>query len=305
MLGAARKDWLDWLATERRAAPRTITAYGTDLDDLTDFLVSHLGAPLDAGALAGLTHADFRAWIAARRRRGIGAASNARAISAMRSFFRRLDRRGLVHNAIALSLQAPKRPHRTPRAITPDQAMQMVAAPVGRGAASDWQARRDHAVLCLLYGAGLRISEALALTIADTPLPHTLRVTGKGNKTRIVPILPQVRDAVEAARAACPFDEAPDRPLFLGARGGPLRPEIVQAAVRRLRGSLGLPDTVTPHALRHSFATHLLGAGGDLRSIQELLGHASLSTTQIYTEVDTESLYATYARARDASAKTR
>ncbi len=303
MLAQARRDWLTWLATERRAAPRTITAYSTDLDDLTDFLVSHLDGPLDAEALSGLTHADFRAWVAARRRRGLGATSNARAISAVRSFFRRLDRRGLVHNAIALSLQAPKRPHRTPKAITPDQAMAMIAAPVDRAAAADWQARRDHAVLGLLYGAGLRISEALGLTVADAPLPRTLRVTGKGNKTRIVPILPQVRNAVEAARAACPYDETPDRPLFLGARGGPLRPEIVQAAVRRLRGNLGLPDSVTPHALRHSFATHLLGAGGDLRSIQELLGHASLSTTQIYTEVDTESLYATYARARDASAK--
>lgn len=305
MLGAARKDWLTWLETERRAAPRTLTAYSTDLDDLTDFLVSHLAAPLDAQALAGLTHADFRAWIAARRRRGLSATSNARAISAIRSFFRRLDRRGVLHNAIALSLQAPKRPHRTPKAITPDQALRMVAAPVDPHVSPDWQARRDHAVLSLLYGAGLRISEALALTVADAPLPRTLRVTGKGNKTRIVPVLPQVRDAVEASRTVCPFDETPDRALFLGTRGGPLRPEIVQAAVRRLRGSLGLPDTVTPHALRHSFATHLLGAGGDLRSIQELLGHASLSTTQIYTEVDTESLYATYARARDAAAKAR
>lgn len=305
MLAAARKDWLTWLANERRAAPRTLTAYSADLDDLTDFLVSHLGRCIDGQVLASLTHADFRAWIAARRRRGLGATSNARAISAVRSFFRRLDRRGVLHNAIALSLQAPRRPHRTPKAITPDQAMDMIAAPVAPQAAADWQARRDHAVLSLLYGAGLRISEALDLTVADVPLPRTLRVTGKGNKTRIVPILPQVRDAVEACRSACPFDETPNRALFLGARGGPLRPEIVQATVRRLRGSLGLPDAVTPHALRHSFATHLLGAGGDLRSIQELLGHASLSTTQIYTEVDTESLYATYSRARDATARAR
>lgn len=302
MFHAARQDWIRWLTDERRAAPNTIKAYESDLDDFADFMGTHLGERLDAAALAGLRHSDFRAWIAARRRRGLGAATNARAISAIRSFFRRLDRQGLVHNATALSLQAPKKPHRTPRAITPEQALDLVAAPVSAGGATDWQAARDHAVLCLLYGAGLRISEVLALRVSDAPLPRTLRITGKGNKTRVVPILSALRDAVETARQACPHAERPDRSLFVGARGGPLRPETVQTAIRRLRGSLGLPDSVTPHALRHSFATHLLGAGADLRSIQELLGHASLSTTQIYTEVDTESLYSTYSRARKAAA---
>ena len=301
MFHAARQDWIRWLTNERRAAPRTVSAYAGDLDDFADFMGTHLGQLLDADTLSGLRHADFRAWIAARRRRGLGAASNARAISSIRSFFRRLDRQGVVHNAIALSLQAPKKPHRTPKAVTPDQALDLVAAPVST-ATTDWQAARDHAVLCLLYGAGLRISEVLSLRVGDAPLPRTLRITGKGNKVRIVPVLPVLRDAVETARQACPHPERPERSLFVGARGGPLRPEIVQATVRRLRGSLGLPDSVTPHALRHSFATHLLGAGGDLRSIQELLGHASLSTTQIYTEVDTESLYSTYSRARKAAA---
>ena len=302
MFHAARQDWIRWLTDERRAAPNTIKAYVSDLDDFADFMATHLGERLDAPALAGLCHADFRAWIAARRRRGLGAATNARAISAVRSFFRRLDRQGRVHNPTALSLQAPKKPHRTPRAITPEQALDLVAAPVSAGGAVDWQAARDHAVLCLLYGAGLRISEVLGLQVADAPLPRTLRITGKGNKTRVVPILSALRDAVETARQACPHAESPERSLFVGARGGPLRPETVQAAIRRLRGSLGLPESVTPHALRHSFATHLLGAGADLRSIQELLGHASLSTTQIYTEVDTESLYSTYSRARRAAA---
>ncbi len=302
MFHAARQDWIRWLTDERRAAPNTIRAYASDLDDFADFMRTHLGESPDASALAGLRHADFRAWIAARRRRGLGAATNARAISAIRSFFRRLDRQGLVHNATALSLQAPKKPHRTPKAITPEQALDLVAAPVSAGGAVDWQAARDHAVLCLLYGAGLRISEVLSLRVSDAPLPRSLRITGKGNKTRVVPILPVLRDAVETARQACPHAESPERSLFVGARGGPLRPETVQAAIRRLRGSLGLPESVTPHALRHSFATHLLGAGADLRSIQELLGHASLSTTQIYTEVDTESLYSTYNRARKAAA---
>ncbi len=302
MFHAARQDWIRWLTDERRAAPNTIKAYVSDLDDFADFMATHMARRLDAAALKDLRHADFRAWIAGRRRRGLGAATNARAISAIRSFFRRLDRQGLVHNATALSLQAPKKPHRTPRAITPEQALDLVAAPVSAGGAVDWQAARDHAVLCLLYGAGLRISEVLALQVGDAPLPRTLRITGKGNKTRIVPILPILRDAVETARQVCPHAESPERSLFVAARGGPLRPETVQAAIRRLRGSLGLPDSVTPHALRHSFATHLLGAGADLRSIQELLGHASLSTTQIYTEVDTESLYSTYSRARKAAA---
>ncbi len=300
---AARQDWIRWLTDERRAAANTVTAYTGDLDDFADFMGTHLGAGLDAESLRSLRHADFRAWIAARRRRGLGAASNARAISAIRSFFRRLDRQGLVHNAIALSLKAPKKPHRTPRAITPDQALDLVAAPVSTGAAPDWQAARDHAVLCLLYGAGLRISEVLSLKVADAPLPRSLRITGKGGKVRMVPVLPALHDAVEIARQSCPHPETPGRSLFTGARGGPLRPEIVQAAIRRLRGSLGLPDSVTPHALRHSFATHLLGAGADLRSIQELLGHASLSTTQIYTEVDTESLYSTYSWARRGTAR--
>lgn len=294
---AARRSWLDWLRHERRLAPRTLAAYAHDVDDLAQFLSGHLGRRVTIEVLAGIEPAQLRAWLADRRRRGIGAASNARALSAVKSLFRRLDRLGLAHNAVALSFTPPKLPHRTPKPLGAAAALKLVDQPL-EGRAGDWQALRERAVLCLLYGAGLRISEALALTVADTPLAETIRVTGKGGKTRLVPVLPAVSEAVEAYRRACPFDETPTRPLFLGARGRPLRPEIVQAEMRRLRGALGLPETATPHALRHSFATHLLGGGGDLRAIQELLGHASLSTTQIYTDVDADALYDTYRRSR-------
>ncbi|MEC9347231.1 MAG: tyrosine recombinase XerC [Pseudomonadota bacterium] len=295
-LDIARRDWLDWLEHERRLAARTVEAYARDLDDFLGFLTRHRGRPPTLDSLNDLGPPDFRAWLAHRRRRGVGAASNARGISALKSFFRRLDRAGTLHNAAAMALQPPKTPRRLPRPLSPERALALVDAPLETR--RDWQALRDHAVLCLLYGVGLRISEALGLTVDDVPLGDSLRITGKGGKVRLVPVLPAVRDAVEACRGACPFDETPGRPLFLGARGGPLRPELVQGAIRRLRGALGLPSTVTPHALRHSFATHLLGGGGDLRAIQELLGHASLSTTQVYTEVDAEALYATWRAAR-------
>lgn len=295
-LDIARRDWLDWLEHERRLAARTVEAYARDLDDFLGFLTHHRGRPPTLDGLDDLGPPDFRAWLAHRRRRGVGAASNARGISALKSFFRRLDRAGTLHNAAAMALQPPKIPRRLPRPLSPERALALVDAPLATG--GDWQALRDHAVLCLLYGAGLRISEALGLTVNDAPLGETLRIRGKGGKVRLVPVLPAVRDAVEDYRRACPVDEWTGRPLFLGARGGPLRPELVQAAIRRLRGALGLPSTVTPHALRHSFATHLLGGGGDLRAIQELLGHASLSTTQVYTEVDAEALYATWRAAR-------
>lgn len=294
--------WLNWLRHERRLADKTIAAYTGDFDDLTDFLTGHLGGAVNQAKLADLTAMDFRAWLAARRRRGVSAASNARALSAIRSFYRRMRQLGHIDNPAALALTPPKVGRRAPRAVSPDVALKFVKAPL-ENRAGDWQAFRDHAVLLLLYGAGLRISEALSLTIADTPLGETLTITGKGGKVRRAPLLPQISTAVESYRRACPHIETPDRALFTGTRGGPLRPEIVQATVRRLRGALGLPDTLTPHALRHSFATHLLGAGADLRSIQELLGHASLSTTQIYTEVDAESLYRTYQDARPRLAR--
>lgn len=289
--------WLDWLRHERRLADRTITAYAADFDDLTDFLTGHLDSAVDGDALAGLTALDFRAWLSARRRRGVSAASNARALSAVRSFYRRMRQLGRIDNPAALALTPPKVARRAPRAVSADVALDLMQAPLqNRG--DDWQALRDHAVLLLLYGAGLRISEALSLKVSDAPLGEVLTIAGKGGKVRRAPLLPQIGEAVESYRRACPHDETPDRALFTGARGGPLRPEIVQGMIRRLRGALGLPDTLTPHALRHSFATHLLGAGADLRSIQELLGHASLSTTQIYTKIDAENLYRTYQDAR-------
>ena len=292
-----RRLWLDWLTHERRLAQKTVTAYSADFDDLTDFLTGHLGGGVGRDALAELTALDFRAWLSARRQRGVSAASNARALSAIRSFYRRMRQLGRIDNPAALSLTPPKVARRAPRAVSADVALNLMDAPL-ENRSDDWQALRDHAVLLLLYGAGLRISEALSLSVADAPLGEALSIIGKGGKVRRTPLLPQIGEAVEAYRRACPHDETPDRALFLGKRGGALRPEIVQATIRRLRGALGLPDTLTPHALRHSFATHLLGAGADLRSIQELLGHASLSTTQIYTKVDAENLYRTYQNAR-------
>lgn len=292
-----RRIWLDWMHHERRLAERTLVAYAGDFDDFADFLIGHCGQALDAGLLQRLAASDFRAWLADRRRRGLSAASNARALSAIRSFFRRMKQLGRIDNSAAMAVTPPRTPRRAPRALSPDNALRLMDAPLNGGDV-DWQARRDHAVLLLLYGGGLRISEALSLRLDDVPLADVLAIKGKGGKVRRVPILPTIRDAVESYRAACIHDEKPGRALFLGTRGGPLRPELVQAAVRRLRGHLGLGDGLTPHALRHSFATHLLGAGADLRSIQELLGHASLSTTQIYTSVDAENLYRTYQDAR-------
>lgn len=298
-----RRAWLDWLRHERRLADRTVAAYSADYDDLTDFLTGHLGGSrIDAAALAGLTALDFRAWLSARRKRGVSAASNARALSAIRSFYRRMRQLGRIDNPAALALTPPKVARRAPRAVSAEVALKLMDAPL-ENRADDWQALRDHAVLLLLYGAGLRISEALSLKVSDAPLGDVLSITGKGGKVRRTPLLPTIGQAVESYRRACPHEETPDRALFTGKRGGALRPEIVQATIRRLRGALGLPDTLTPHALRHSFATHLLGAGADLRSIQELLGHASLSTTQIYTKVDADNLYRTYQEARPRLAR--
>lgn len=298
-IGAMQRSWLDWLRHERRLAPNTLDAYAADFEDLTDFLTGHLGGGLTGEALGGIGASDIRAWLSARRRRGVGAASNARALSAIKSFFRRMKQIGRLDNAAVLAVSPPKTARRAPRAVSPENALGMMEAPL-ENREQDWQALRDHAVLLLLYGAGLRISEALSLTVAGALAGDHLTITGKGGKARRVPVLARIAEAIAAYRRACPFDEAGDRPLFLGARGGALRPETVQATVRRLRGALGLGPEVTPHALRHSFATHLLGAGADLRSIQELLGHASLSTTQVYTKVDAENLYRTYQDARPA-----
>jgi integrase/recombinase XerC len=300
-LAAARDSWRDWLKSERRLAGHTLTAYEHDVAGFLSFMATYLGAPPTLDSLAKLKPAEFRAWLAEKARTGAARSSTARAFSSVRSFFRFLDKRGLAHNASIGAIQTPKLPHSVPKALSERDMDELLDASGDASERDGWVDLRDVAVLTLLYGAGLRIGEALALTIGQVEAlldngQDTLSITGKGNKTRLVPLLPQAIDALAAYRDACPLL----RPLpvthafFLGARGAPLDPAIIQKRVRELRYQLGLADTVTPHALRHSFATHLLGAGGDLRTIQELLGHASLSTTQRYTDVDAARLSAVY-----------
>ncbi|MBI3709484.1 MAG: tyrosine recombinase XerC [Proteobacteria bacterium] len=288
--------WQAWLRLERRASEHTIAAYARDIAAFVAFLVTHLGGPVRLAALGELRAADFRAFLAARVKRGQAATSNARAVSVLRGFFRWLDRRGLVRNGQIGTLRSPKRPHAVPKPLTVADALDAVAQ-VGALAEEPWVAARDAAILTLLYGAGLRIDEALSLNRGVLPLGETLKVTGKGRKQRIVPLLPVARAAIDTYLARCPWRPGPGGPLFLGVRGKRLKAAIVQARMRELRTKLGLPETATPHALRHSFATHLLSAGGDLRAIQDLLGHASLSTTQRYTEVDAARMLDVYDRA--------
>lgn len=290
------------LAGERRMSPRTVEAYGRDLARLDDFLIEHLGRRPRLCDLAGLQAADWRAFLAARRREGAGARTLQRQLSAIRSFLAYARRRWGTQNSALALVDAPRAPRRTPRPVSAPAARELIADAGANPDTPAWIRARDAAVLSLLYGAGLRISEALALTGRDHRLPEVLRVTGKGGKTRIVPVLPAVREAVTAYVEACPFDLEPDQALFRAVRGGPLGARAVQALMQTLRSRLGLAPTATPHALRHAFATHLLAGGGDLRAIQELLGHASLSTTQIYAEIEPEGLMkihaATHPRAR-------
>lgn len=292
-----RREWLESLRDERRLAANTLDAYERDSRQFLSFLTGHLGGPARIADIHTLRTADLRAFLAFRRRKGAGARSLGRHLAGLRSFLRYLERQGLVNAAAAGAIRAPKQPKSLPKPLTDRQAITVVAAETQLNE-EPWIAARDAAVLTLLYGCGLRISEALGLRPADVqPGDTVLRVTGKGGKTRIVPLLPLVIEAVETYRRLCPYVLAPDVPLFRGARGGPLQPAIIQRGMQKLRGAFGLPDTATPHALRHSFATHLLAGGGDLRTIQELLGHASLSTTQIYTGVDSARLLDVYDRA--------
>lgn len=295
---AALARFLLWLQQERRASPRTVAAYGDCLRPFLLFISEHRSEALSLDALAGLTAAEFRAYLAHRRTgaRPLSSRSLSQGLSAIRSFFRWLDRRQGVSNPELALVRGPRLKPSLPRPVSAVQAAETLST-AAEMARNDWEAARDEAVLTLLYGCGLRISEALSLRWRDAPLGASLRVTGKGSKTRQVPVLPVVSERVEAWRALCPFPPDPEGPLFRAARGGPLTPRHVQATMQKLRGALGLPASATPHALRHSFATHLLGAGADLRSIQELLGHASLSTTQRYTGVDAASLLAAYATA--------
>lgn len=292
---AEKAAWLRVLAEERRSAENTLAAYERDVRQFLGFLTGYHGRPASVGDLAALKPADLRAFLAARRREGAGAKTLGRGLAGLRSFIRYLERKGLASSAGAKAMRAPKQAKSLPRPLSVPDAL-AVAEEAGAFAVLPWISARNIAVLTLLYGCGLRISEALDLpgdALAD-PEARSMPVTGKGGKTRLVPLLPAVLAAVAEYRRLCPYPLTRGEPLFRGHRGGPLRPQIVQREMQRLRGLLGLPDTATPHALRHSFATHLLAAGGDLRTIQDLLGHASLSTTQHYTAVDQARLMSIY-----------
>lgn len=280
--------WLARLADERRLSPKTCEAYMRDVTQFLGFLGVEPGAGVDK-RVKNLEAGDIRAFMAKRREDGVGSRSLMRQLAGLRSYLRFLEREGLADASALAALRGPKVPRLLPKPVSAKTALRLVD-PEERAdeTRAPWILARDAAVMTLLYGCGLRISEALGLFARDCPENgfETLRITGKGGRTRIVPVIGPVIEALAAYRAECPYRLEPNKPLFRGARGGPLSPRIIQLAMERLRGSLGLPDTATPHALRHSFATHLLTRGGDLRAIQELLGHASLSTTQIYTDVD-------------------
>jgi integrase/recombinase XerC len=293
----AARQWLAHLAGERRAATLTIEAYARDIGQFSAFLHDHLDGPASVADLASLTPPDFRAFLAQRRASGVESRSLARQLSAIRSFFRFAERLGLFRNPYATALQTPKLPHSVPKPLSVEAAARLVEGDtLAVPETPQWVQARNHAVLLLLYGAGLRISEALGLTVKGAEA-DPLVITGKGNKTRLVPQIAAARNAIARYRALCPFPLAPNGQLFRGEKGGVLSPRVIQLLVARLRGALSLPDTATPHALRHSFATHLLGDGADLRVIQDLLGHASLSTTQIYTEVDRAHILSQYNKA--------
>src|SRR6202000_3021150 len=287
-----RKHWHDWLRHEKRASPNTLRAYGDDVGRFLGFQQGHLGKQLTEKELAGLKTADIRAFIAARRGEGLSGGGIQRAMAAVRSFYRFLAREGILENAAPRAIRTPRLKRRLPRPLTPDDAARVIEEAAGHHV--EWLGARDAALITLLYGAGLRISEALSLKRGDVPLGETLTILGKGRKERLVPVLPLLRDAVANYAAQIPFTGAPSTALFLSRRGRPMSAREAQGLMQRLRGRLGLAERATSHALRHSFATHLLAGGGDLRSVQELLGHASLSTPQTYTEIETRQLRETY-----------
>jgi integrase/recombinase XerC len=284
--------WQRDLGAVRHLAANTLEAYGRDLDQFLAFLAGHSGGAVTFATLRHLRAADIRAFMAVRRSEGLGSRSLARALSAIKSFFRFLEREGLVSTEAFNAVRTPRLPKSLPKALTVAEARSALTT-TAELEEEPWVAARDVAVLSLCYGAGLRISEALSLARADLDGP-ALRVTGKGGKTRLVPLLGAVRAAIEDYLRLCPFSLTPTQKMFRGEKGGELSPRLIQLRVAQLRSALGLPPSATPHALRHSFATHLLARGGDLRAIQELLGHASLSTTQIYTAVDTGRLLDAY-----------
>jgi integrase/recombinase XerC len=300
---AALTAWLDHLAHERRASPRTVRAYGDNVLAYLNFMERHRGEALSVNDMGTITAAELRAYLAFRRdpgesgEDGLSPRSLSQSLSSIRAFHRYLDHRLETPNAAIGLVRGPRIKVGAPRPVSEDQAHGLIAELSLDPDREDWEVARDEAVLTLLWGCGLRISEGLSLIRRDAPLGESLRITGKGGKTRIVPALDIVRERIDTYLAALPFTLEPDEPLFRAKRGGPLSPRHVQATMQTLRSRLGLSDRATPHALRHSFATHLLGAGADLRSIQDLLGHASLSTTQRYTQVDAAGLLAAYGKA--------
>jgi len=287
------KRWHRFLSTEKRMADKTIAAYGRDLGDFFSFTAKHTGGSISPKTLETLRVPDFRSWLAHMRGRGLNPRSVARSLSALRNFYRYLARIEGIDNDALTAVSSPKLPHRVPRPLTEVSAKDVIDS-IGDTATEPWIAARDIAVVSLLYGGGLRIGEALALNRKDAPTGDSMRVLGKRQKERIVPILPAVRDAIDAYLKIVPYALNDYDPLFVGKRGGRLNPRALQLAMQKLRIALGLPESATPHALRHSFATHLLSRGGDLRTIQELLGHADLGSTQVYTEVDTSRLMDIY-----------
>jgi integrase/recombinase XerC len=303
-LSDAATRWLAWLTDERRFSRHTLEAYRLDLQAFLRFLTGHLGAEPGLAHLAALKPADLRAWLAERHRGGFAKSSSGRSLSVVRNFLRWLARNGLADATALAGVRAPRAPRALPKAIAIEETEELAEA-VETAEAEPWIVARDLALLLLLYGCGLRIGEALALKRREAPLPgaQSLRVLGKGRKERIVPVLPAVSQALAEYLSLCPYSMEPEGPLFLGARGKALAPRILQRRLQELRLTLGLPDWTTPHALRHSFATHLLAGGGDLRTIQELLGHASLSTTQRYTGVDATRLAAVYRSAHPRARK--
>ncbi len=291
--------WLTYLASVRRLSANSVQAYRRDLAQFGFFMTSHLGEPVSLQVLQALRPADIRAFLAARRAGGVGARSLARQLSALKSFFSFLERNELVDNQVLFVVRTPKQARLLPRALSSADALKTITT-TNELEPRPWIAARDVAVLALCYGAGLRIAEALAVTGRDLDAT-SLRVHGKGGKTRLVPLMAPVREYIENYLSLCPFELAPATPIFRGLRGGVLSARLIQKRMEQLRSALGLPASASPHALRHSFATHLLGRGGDLRTIQELLGHASLSSTQIYTNVDSEHLLKAYSKAHPRS----
>jgi integrase/recombinase XerC len=293
--------WQQSLKSERRMAAKTLEAYGRDMTQFGQFLTDHMGQPPGIADLSALTAMDFRSFMARRRKGGVESRTLARQLSAIRSFFRYAERNEVFKNVALVSLRSPKLAHSVPKPLSVSAAARVTNGDIlSTDETPKWVEARDRAVLTLLYACGLRISEAIGLTISQSK-SNPLVITGKGGKTRIVPVIPRMREVLNGYVELCPFPLALNEPMFRGVRGGPLNARNIQLLIETMRGALNLPDTATPHALRHSFATHLLGNGADLRVIQELLGHASLSSTQIYTEVDRAHLLEQYRKAHAQS----